>query len=240
MTLAGWGVTYLVWGGAERVLQRSLAAIARVHPELPVHVERLPDDTDPEAGLLAKSRMATFSPFEKTLFLDADTVVLGRLDLGFTKAERFGLACTINECPWARRYPGLPADLIEYNTGVLFFTAAARPIFDRWPDLAASTDSSTVWNDVDGTVRGMKHADQASFAVAVEDSGMQPFVLPMNYNLRPGWQRSFFMPVKVWHDYGDPPPRLVAISEACDRGDSNLSYMEFARDPAHFRRGRKT
>ncbi|MEJ0070814.1 MAG: hypothetical protein WDO24_21130 [Pseudomonadota bacterium] len=37
--------------------------------------------------------MFEHSPFETTVYLDADTVVLGRLDYGFEMAERFGLAC---------------------------------------------------------------------------------------------------------------------------------------------------
>jgi hypothetical protein len=47
--------------------------------------------------------MAAMTPFEETLFLDADTVPLGRLDFGFEQAQRFGLACCICEVPWARR-----------------------------------------------------------------------------------------------------------------------------------------
>jgi hypothetical protein len=36
--------------------------------------------------------MLEVTPFEETLFLDNDTVVLGRLDYGFQKASQFGLA----------------------------------------------------------------------------------------------------------------------------------------------------
>src|SRR4051794_26811284 len=97
------GVVYVVWGDVEQSLQRSIASLRAVHPELPVHVRRLSEG----ASLFDKSAMFDFTPFDHTLYLDADTIVLGRLDFGFESAARYGLACCINECPWARRYAGL-------------------------------------------------------------------------------------------------------------------------------------
>ena len=95
------GVIYIVWGRnarTEKALERSRESINSVHPELPVEVFRL-DADDPVKGLLQKSRMLELSPFRETLYLDADTVVLGRLDFAFLKAQEFGLACCICECP---------------------------------------------------------------------------------------------------------------------------------------------
>ena len=117
------GVLYMVWGdGVEPLLERSRKSLAAFHPELSVHVERLGEG----AGLLDKAAMLERTPFEETLFLDADTVVMGRLDWAFEQAARVGLACGICECPWARRYGGIDGDWIEYNTGVLFFNEKAR------------------------------------------------------------------------------------------------------------------
>ena len=92
------GIIYITWGDKpDRVHQRSINSVARLHGELPIHVVRLPE----KATLLEKSRMFDLTPFEETLYLDADTVVLARLDFGFDKAVRQGLACEICECPWA-------------------------------------------------------------------------------------------------------------------------------------------
>src|ERR1051326_5641366 len=113
----GRGVLYIKWGQkVDRTLQRSIQSLHAVHPELPVHVHEI------TAGgtFLDKAQMHQFTPFEQTLYLDVDTVVLGRLDFAFQRAEKFALACAICECPWARRYAGLSGDLIEYNTGVLY------------------------------------------------------------------------------------------------------------------------
>ena len=115
------GVLYLVWGEYDgSALERSRQSLARVHPDMPVEVTELPVGST----LLEKAQMMEFSPFEETLFLDADTVVLDDLSYGFEQMRRFGLACSICECPWARRYTGLSGDMVEYNTGVLFFTEA--------------------------------------------------------------------------------------------------------------------
>src|SRR5262245_11509367 len=128
------GVLYVVWGDKiESLLQRSIASVKAIHPELPIQIVRCVDETAYFA-LAQKSAMFTTTAFDETLFLDADTVVLDRLDYGFEKAAQFGLACCICENPWARRYETFQAkhDMVEYNTGVLFFSRAARPVFDAW------------------------------------------------------------------------------------------------------------
>lgn len=231
--MASWGVLYIVWGDKHKpVLDRSIASLKRHHPELPVRVVAMEQPGDPMRPLLAKADMINLTPFENTLFLDADTVVLGRLDHGFAKAERFHLALSICECPWARRYEGVQGDVVEYNTGVLFFTQGARPVFQAWAELAATASSVTRWLDRDGRLKGMNHNDQASFALAVERAGINPFVLPFNWNFRPSWHRSFFAPVRIWHDYGDPPEALLRANEDIAQGRIPPAYMEFSRSPA--------
>jgi len=79
------GVVYIVWGEKiQPILQRSIASVNRLHPELPIHVETIA----PDSTLLDKARMHRLTPFEETVFLDSDTVVLGRLDYGFDMAGR--------------------------------------------------------------------------------------------------------------------------------------------------------
>src|SRR5690349_20824157 len=128
------GILYMVWGELGTILDRSIQSVRQVHPELEVYVHRLPS----AASLLDKCKMLDATPFEETLFLDADTVMLDRVDYGFDRAAKFGLACCICECPWARRYGGLKevGDLVEYNTGVIFFTKAAEKVFAAWKRIA--------------------------------------------------------------------------------------------------------
>lgn len=206
------GVLYMVWPGddrTERMLERSIESLQKVHPELPYHVERLPEGST----LLDKATMRDVSPFHTTLFLDADTVVLDRLDFGFDRAEQFGMACTICECPYARRFTALAdrGDLVEYNTGVIFFQHWNKEPFEVWKVLAGSMDSRLPFK-VRGEAKVMPRNDQCSFAFALQQTHRCPFVLPMNWNFRPIWHRSFFGPVKIWHDYSDPPANFLQIN----------------------------
>src|SRR5262249_21975436 len=143
------------------------------------------------SDFLDKAKMFDLAPFDETLFLDIDTVVLDNLDFGFERAARYGLACCICEAPYARRYrKSIQGDVVEYNTGVLFFskTDAIRALFAKWAELALTMDSSHRFMGDNGLVGEMPVADQASFAAAVHQTGFNPFVLPLNWNLRPRFQ----------------------------------------------------
>src|SRR5579862_4215461 len=176
----GRGILYVKWGTkADAAMQRSITSARAVHPELPVHVHELP----PTSRLLDKPKMFDATPFEETVFLDGDTVVLDRLDFAFDKSRDFGLACCICECPWARRFHGIEGDTIEYNTGVLFFTSKSEPVFRAWADNCARIDSPLRLPP--GRPSGAHRSDQPGFAKAVSDLNYCPFVLPMNWNYRP-------------------------------------------------------
>jgi len=220
------GVLYLVWGNkAETALNRSIRSLKEFHPELNYEIRRLAADTDAFSGLLEKSSMMDFSPFDETLFLDADTVLLDRLDFGFTQALRFGLACCICESPWSRRFRGLPKDDgVEYNTGVLFFTRDAGPLFARWKALSSVVDSAIDFVGASGAPMVMPFNDQGSFAQAVTEWDRTPFILPMNWNFRPAWHRTFFGPIKIWHDYREPPPELRQLSAAYQNPNAIIRF----------------
>lgn len=214
------GVIYIYWGDSiESELNRSIESVTRYHPELPIERIKLPDGS----GLVDKARMLELSPFETTLFLDTDTVVLDKLDMGFEKAERHGLACCINECPWARRYGDISGDQIEYNTGVLFFTKTAASVFEKWHKLAQTIDSSIVFRR-EGKICVMPSNDQASYSQAIEDTQFNPFVLPLNWNLRPGWHQSFFGPIKIWHDRNEVPIQIKFWNEEQSLEQSIIKY----------------
>lgn len=213
------GVLWLVWGSAaDAALGRSVASVRRHHPELPVHVVRLNVEPGTEAfqALHHKTRMAALTPFDETLFLDADTVVLGRLDHGFAMAGRHGLALTICECPWARRYDGTPADdpdRVEYNTGVVFFTQVRRGLFEAWAGLARTFNSNAMHVETpDGSRARMPFNDQGSFAEAVERLRVSPFVLPQNWNHRPRWHRGTYGPIRIWHSYREVAAEVLRIN----------------------------
>ena len=217
------GILYLKWGPNNPVLERSVRSVKAIHPELPIHVEELTG----KPTLLDKACMMQWTPFEETLFLDVDTVVLDRLDFGFDMAIKHGLACCICECPWARRYGGISGDLVEYNTGVLFFTKAAKPIFDGWAAKVATVDSSIKFLNPQGQLTVMPYNDQAGFSLAVQEAAVPPFILPLNWNFRPLWHRSWWGPIKIWHDYSDPSPQILEHVKAQARPNSVIQYVGF-------------
>src|SRR3954470_2489079 len=84
------GVLYVKWGPNDAVLERSINSVRAIHPELPIPVHQLMGNPT----LLDKAGMFDITPFEETLFLDVDTVILDKLDFGFEMATRHGLACS--------------------------------------------------------------------------------------------------------------------------------------------------
>lgn len=200
------GVLWLWWGDrAKTALDRSVESLRQTNPGLPFHIVELQGNP----SWLDKHMMYELSPFKTTCFLDCDTVVMGDLSYGFERAERHGLALCINECPWARRYPCLAdhGDVIEYNTGVVFFHRSAGAVFRKWRDYAKTVDSSITF-EVNGQTLKQPDTDQGGFAVAMNELNVNPFVLPMNWNYRYRWQRGFFGNIKIWHDY-DPPVDML-------------------------------
>ena len=224
------GVLYIVWGDQiEPQLQRSIQSVKKYHPAMPIHVERVPDLR--ERGLLQKAKMGAITPFESTLYLDADTVLLGNLDDAFQRGEQFGLACCINECPWLRRYGSNHGDAIEYNTGVLFFTRQARPVFDAWQTLAPVSPAAGRWvTAIDGRLHGVPCDDQASFASAVRQAQYCPFILPLNYNFRPVFYPCFFTPLKVWHSPSSLPEGIEQLNERTTAGVLPPTYVALQWD----------
>jgi hypothetical protein len=62
--------------------------------------------------------------------------------------------------------------------------------------------------------------DQAGFALAIQQTGFNPWVLPTNWNFRHRWQKTVFGPIKVWHDYDDVPESILRWNEQQSRPDA--------------------
>jgi hypothetical protein len=221
------GVLSIYWGDEDKLpFDRLKHSVKKFHPELPHEIIKVEAPSGDPTSLNKKSSMLELSPFDETLFLDLDTVVLGNLDFGFQKAKQFGLALSICEAPWGKRYPNIfTGDEIEYNTGVIFFTKTAKRVFDRWRELAPTIDSSILAVNEQGIYK-MPANDQGSFALAVEQTGFHPFVLPLNWNFRPHWHSSFFGPIKIWHDYSDPPSFFEELNSYYSNADSIIQYHQ--------------
>jgi hypothetical protein len=84
---------------------------------------------------------------------------------------------------------------------------------------------------MDNIPRGLSYDDQAGFARAIRQCNFNPFVLPINYNYRPHFFKSAFAPIKVWHDYIDPPAGLAELSIACERGLRPVTLFDMSVVP---------
>lgn len=221
------GILSIYWGDESKLpIERLKASVSKFHPELPHEIIKVEAPGDDPVSLNQKAAMFDLSPFDETLFLDLDTVVMGNLNFGFDKAQQFGLAIAICEAPWGRRYHKIfSGDEIEYNTGVIFFTKQAKKVFDEWRELASSIDSSIVGVH-ENSVYTTKANDQGSFALAIEKTGFNPFVLPLNWNFRPESHRSFFGPIKIWHDYSNPPPIFEELNNYYTNKESIIQYHQ--------------
>lgn len=227
------GVLYLHWQGvrphAASALERSIASVKEFHPELPIHVKELPAGSN----MLDKADMVEHSPFDETLYLDTDTVVLGRLDHGFEKAAQHGVACSICECPWARRVVSMRemGDVVEFNCGVLFWSRKGEPLMRRYQQLTHEMDTTILfWHEQVGLAQ-LNDNDQAGFAMAVEQLGFNPWVLPLNWNFRPKWHRACYGPIKIWHDYAPVPEWVRTMCREQSHDDAILELHEVSTGP---------
>ena len=221
-------VIYVVWGNEDRyekMLARSVESVRRHCHNVTTVVHRCPPEHT-SRGLSNKpqviNNLVDFrSDYDVALFLDADTVVLGNLDFAFDAASKHGIACCIGESPWLRRFDRDLGDAVEYNTGVIFFSQGGREVIKRWAELdphyTGKTHGSVV--DVGHGPIGLECDDQLSFGKAIRDCDFNPFVLPLNYNFRPGWHVRFMTPMKIWHSVHDVPSQLEDYSVRAEKGE---------------------
>ena len=150
------GVVYIVYGEAAR--REALASLEslRVYNDWPVAVigeavrgvENIPFDDRGARGRWAKVNLERLSPFEQTLYLDADTRVNGRLTAGF---EMLGDGWELVFAPSARQGHDVMGHLppeergftieylaneepLQFQAGVFFFGRGERVngLFAAW------------------------------------------------------------------------------------------------------------
>lgn len=165
-----------------------------------VHSEQATSD-----NRLTKVRILDHAPFDKTVYLDADTLVLGHLRELFVMLDWFDVAVRLN--PFGRgggkgRWEVLgglqTGQLPHWNSGVIAFRrgAGARDFFDAWSNAYARVGASS---------------DQVSLVEAVFNTGARVLSLDVRWNCPLGLHlaRGKEMGTKVLH-YTSKMPRPVA------------------------------
>ena len=206
------GVIYIYWGNKlEAELQESLKSVSKYGYDYRVF------KLDESSHFGHKSTMYDLSPFDTTLFLDTDTILLDNIDFGFEMAEKHGIAMTIAPGCYARRFIPELTDHIEYNTGAMFFSKndVVKKVYNTWKSHSDEFPRS----------------DQSSFTRAVYEHDFNVSVLPQNYNYRAGLNESqFFGPLKIWHSR---LPLPINIHEWNARETLKFGYLHIGYRKGH-------
>jgi len=156
------GVLYVAYGDkAWAACARSIATVRTFLPEIPVavvsdtplkdveHIHICRPEADPGARTW-KTQIYALSPFDETLYLDADTEVVSNPNAGFDLLRFVDVALSLDcdrrvgEKHNAQHDPaeraatlaevGLEGDLLYYNSGVIFFKRSVRALafFAAW------------------------------------------------------------------------------------------------------------
>jgi len=159
-------------------------------------------------GLLRKGELLDFMPqdYDSYLFMDSDTRIIADIDLGFVKAEQYGIALApapFYSLDYFRGFDRIMeqegvsrSGQLQYNTGVIFFTLndETRKVFRLWRDLTRRY-LDTVDND------------QPFFTLALEKAGFNPYTLSKGYNYR-GLGCKISGIVRIWHSHDEMPENI--------------------------------
>jgi hypothetical protein len=192
------------------LLLTSAASLKRAMPALPITAfSQFPVDSpllekvirvEPtQDGFYDKTRWMMQSPYERTLFIDADTYVLDPLNGLFALLDHFDCAATHEEylsTDWSQGYPrpDIPESFPEFNTGILMLKQSERvnSLLKEWGELYRGFLESHP---------GAKTNDQPFFRVAAYYSDVRIATLTREYNCKFRGQGYLNGRVKVLHGH---------------------------------------
>jgi hypothetical protein len=199
------GVVYVATGDQRFVEQAGVSvrsvrrAMPRLRSVLFTNRHVVPTDFDEVVQIestgdsyLDKPTFLARSPFERSLFLDADTYVGRNVEEVFALLERFDVAAA-HAPNRSTKDVGVPPSFPELNTGVIGFrkSGAVAQLFERWRKLY-------LMDGADAPSR-----DQPSFRRAVYESGTTLAVLPPEYNCRFRMAGFYNLPIAILHGYAE-------------------------------------
>ena len=192
------------------LLLNSAASLKRVMPDLPItvfsqfplespHFERVIRVEGSEDGFYDKTLFFQQTPYERTLFVDADIYVAEAVPELFTILDRFDFAATHEEyvnSDWWNRYPrpDIPPSFPEFNTGIL--------AYKRSPQMdGVLKDWSALYKSFLDAHPGQKINDQPFFRAAVYGSAARAATLTREYNCKFRGQGYLNGRVKILHGH---------------------------------------
>jgi hypothetical protein len=190
----------------------SAASLKRAMPDLPITaISQFPVDSPlfekvmhvegSRDGFYDKCKLIRESPYERTMFIDADCYVLEPVPELFSLLDQFDAAATHEEyvdTDWHKRYPrpDVPVSFPEFNTGVLLFkrSDAMNRVLDQWERLFRK-----YLQDHPGQMVG----DQLFFRVATYYGDARIATLTREYNCKYRGQGYLNGKVKIAHGHVD-------------------------------------
>ncbi len=219
------GAIYIVTQDPRYVamLRTSAERLKKLMPQLPITVfsefpvegpwfEKVVRVESSGDGLYDKTRLMGESPYERTIFVDADIYVAQAFPELFSLLDRFDCAATHEEyadTDWFHRYPrpDIPASFPEFNTGIFLFKRSDRmdSLFAQW---------RTLYEAYLREYPNLPVNDQPFFRAAVYHHDARIATLTREYNCKFRGQGYLTGPVKVLHGHVDLKLDVDQISKA--------------------------
>lgn len=192
------------------LLLNSVASLKRVMPDLPVTVfsqfpvesplfERAVLVEGSADGFYDKTLYMRQSPYERTLFIDADIYVVDPVPELFATLDQFDCAATHEEylnTDWFHQYPrpDIPSSFPEFNTGIMAYKRCPRMdrVLEEWAKLYRTFMDQNP---------GKKTNDQPFFRAAVYFSDLRMATLTREYNCKFRGQGYLNGRVKMLHGH---------------------------------------
>ena len=193
-----------------QLLLNSAASLKRVMPDLPITVfsqfpiespnfERVVRVEGSEDGFYDKTVFFQQTPYERTLFVDADIYFVEPVSELFSILDHFDFAATHEEylnTDWWNRYPrpDIPASFPEFNTGILAYKRSPRmdSLLKDW---------SSLYKSFIAAHPGEKINDQPFFRAAVYSNEARFATLTREYNCKFRGQGYLNGRVKILHGH---------------------------------------
>jgi hypothetical protein len=164
-------------------------------------------------GFYDKSRLIQSSPYERTLFLDADTRVLEPVPELFSLLDHFDCAVTHEEyvsTDWHNRYPrpDIPSSFPEFNTGILLLKRSDRTqrMLEQWGSLYRQYLDENPAQPIN---------DQPFFRVAAYYGDARIATLTREYNCKFRGQGYLNGKVKIMHGHVGFELEAAFLEKAC-------------------------
>lgn len=213
------GILYVAFGEAFRA--EAMLSISSAQEAMPnVDICLMTDEMPPSvpsgklnielispSHIRAKVDFLSQSPFERTIYLDSDTLVERDISELFDLLDRFDVLATHD---WARKrrslsrkippYGEIPYGFSEVNSGVMAWktNADTHRWLERWKELYYHYQ-------VPGT------RDQATLRLSLWDSQVSLYVLPPEFNLRGRKARAHVKKQKKAMGKGHLKPRVIHL-----------------------------